>query len=271
MPQLPQVLADLVAESEPLDQLLSRLDEPQWQLPTPAPGWTIAHQVAHLTADFHLAGMAATDPAGFEAMSAQVGGDFDTKLAAALQPYLTGSPADLLARWRSERDQAVAALAALPADQPVPWLSRPLTATQLAAAGVMELFAHGYDIADTLGHTLPATDRLRHVVAFALGNWDFGYQVRGLPAPATPFRYELTAPSGAHWSYGPADASQRVTGTALDFCLLVTRRRHRSDLAVETTGDDATRWLEVAQGYRGAPGPGRKPGQFRTAAERPSW
>jgi len=43
---------DLVAEGEQVDRLLSGLDAEQWRLLTPAPGWTIAHQVAHLASSF---------------------------------------------------------------------------------------------------------------------------------------------------------------------------------------------------------------------------
>jgi uncharacterized protein (TIGR03084 family) len=160
----------------------------------------------------------------------------------------------------------VQALAGLPGDQLVPWLVRPLPAAVLAAAGIMELFAHGQDIVDTLQVKREPTDRLRHLVAFAVRTWDFGYLSRGLTPPQVQFRFELTAPSGAVWAHGPADASQRIAGPAADFCLLVTRRRHRADLALQATGPDADRWLDIAQAYRGSPGRGRSPGQF---ADRP--
>ncbi len=41
------------------------LEEEGWALATPTPGWTVAHQIAHLTATFRMAGLAASDPAGF--------------------------------------------------------------------------------------------------------------------------------------------------------------------------------------------------------------
>jgi Wyosine base formation len=37
------------------------------------------------------------------------------------------------------------------------------------------------------------------------------------------------------WAFGPAGATDRVVGPALDFCLLVTQRRHRTDLALVAT------------------------------------
>ena len=60
------------------------------------------------------------------------------------------------------------------------------------------------------------------------------------------------------WAWGPEDAEQRVTGPAYDFCLLVTQRRHRDDLALEATGTDADKWLDIAQAFAGPSGGGRE-------------
>lgn len=90
---------------------------------------------------------------------------------------------------------------------------------------------------------------------------DLGYESHGLTPPAAPFRFELTAPSGEPWTIGREDA-QTISGPAHDFCLLVTRRRHRDDLALTAAGEDAEQWLDIAQTYRGPAGEGRKPGQF---------
>ncbi|MGK5552255.1 TIGR03084 family metal-binding protein, partial [Actinomadura kijaniata] len=241
---------DLAAEGDDVDALVADLDGARWDLPTPAPGWTIANQVAHLRFIFRLAGTAAADPEGFQTLIAGAAGNFDGAVNAAVEE-LMDEPSKMLARWRAERAAAVEALAAVPAGQPVPWLVRPIPAGVLACAGIMELFGHGQDIADALGVRRTYTDRIRHLVGFAVLVWEFGYQARGLTPPDTPFRFELTAPSGELWAYGPPDAEQRVTGPAVDFCLLVTRRRHRDDLALQATGADADEWLNIAQAYRG--------------------
>jgi enediyne biosynthesis protein E11 len=261
-----ELFADLAAEGEALDRLVSGLGPAQWDLPTPAPGWTIKHQIAHLASTARVAFTAATDPEAVRTQIAGAVGDFDAALRAILLPYLADPPEALLVRWRAERKNAVEALAAVPPGELLPWLSRPMPAAVLASAGIMELFAHGQDIADALGADRAHTDRIRHLVRFAEGNRDFGYQVRGLSPPSDEFRFELTAPSGDIWRSGPADAADRVTGPAVDFCLLVTRRRHRDDLSLVASGPAAGRWLDIAQAYRGAPGPGRAPGQFRRAA-----
>lgn len=265
MPTQRDVFTDLNAEAAEIDRLLAGLDTAQWELPTPAPGWTIAHQVAHLAATFRLAGLAAANPAMFQRVASTFSPDFDANVSAALAEYLAEPPATLFQRWQAERDRAASALAAVPPNQTVPWLVNPLPPTVLASAGMMELFGHGQDIADTLGVRRTWTDGIDHLVAFAVRTWDFGYLARDMAVPDTRLRFEITAPSGASWEFGPADADNRIAGPAEDLCLLVTRRRHHTDLDLVATGDVAQQWLEIAQAYRGPAGQGRTAGQFATA------
>ncbi|BCJ41164.1 wyosine base formation [Actinoplanes ianthinogenes] len=257
-----QVTAALAASGDEVDRMVAGLGPDGWATPTPAPGWTVAHQIAHLAATFRMAGLAAADPGAFGALAGTLSPDFDANVERALSQFVNDPPEVLLARWRQERATAGKALDALPPDQLVPWLVRPIPAATLAAAGMMELFGHGQDIADALGIERTHTDRLRYLVTFAVRTWDFGYLARGLPVPEQPFRFEITAPSGALWEFGPAGAAARITGPAADFCLLVTRRRHHRDLTVRADGAPAEQWLEIAQAYRGPAGEGRRPGQF---------
>ncbi|WP_018657672.1 TIGR03084 family metal-binding protein [Actinomadura flavalba] len=262
MTDLQEVYADLAAEGEELDRVLSGLDDAAWATPTPAPGWTIAHQVAHMAATFRMAAMSAAEPEAFTAMVDGLGPDFDANVAGAMAPYLAEPPARLLERWRAELAASVKALGAVPQDQVVPWLVRPLPPAILACAGIMELIGHGQDVLDALGVQRTWTDRVKHLVGFAVVVKDFGYEAHGLTPPAEEFRWEIMLPSGTPWEFGPQDAANRVSGPAADFCLLVLRRRHRADVAVRAEGAEADRWLDIAQAYRGPAGPGRAAGQF---------
>jgi enediyne biosynthesis protein E11 len=259
------VFTDLVIEGEELDAVVADLTPEQWRTPTPAPGWTVAHQVAHLAFVAQLARIAATDPASFEKLAAAARADFQGAVDSRLAEYLRQPVEQVLERWREERTAADAALVAVGPQGMVPWLVNPLPASVLAAAGMMELYAHGQDILDALGRVRVPTDRIGHLAFFGARTRDFGYQARGLEPPAEEFRFELTAPSGQVWAFGRKDAEQKVTGPAADFCLLVTRRRHRDDLALTATGEEADRWLDIAQAYRGPAGQGRRPAQFATA------
>ncbi len=256
------LLADLTAESGALDDIVADLDPAGWATPTPATGWTVAHQIGHLAWTDELALLAATDSAGFQkaveaALSARVSYVDDAAASRAALP-----PADLLAEWRAGRAALVEALAAVPAGVKLPWFGPPMSGASMATARLMETWAHGQDVADALGVQRPVTDRLRNVAHIGVRTRDFAFRAHGLTPPATEFRVELVAHSGAVWTWGPAEAAQRVTGPALDFCLLVTQRRHRDDLTLVAVGDDADRWLGIAQAFAGPPGSGREVGQF---------
>ena len=69
------------------------------------------------------------------------------------------------------------------------------------------------------------------------------------------------APSGELWEWGPVDAEQSVRGSAYDFCLLVTQRRHRDDLDLVATGPDADQLARHRPGVR-------RPRRRRTEAGR---
>lgn len=78
--------------------------------------------------------------------------------------------------------------------------------------------------------------------------------------PPIDVRVDLTAPSGAIWTFGPDDASQSITGPAEDFCLVTTQRRHLDDTALEVAGDAARDWMIQAQAFAGpaTDGPARR-------------
>ena len=168
-------------------------------------------------------------------------------------------PAVLLDRWRAGRVALAAALTAVPGGDTVPWYGTRMSAASMATARIMETWAHGEDVAEALGVVRTPTGRLRHVVHLGFRTLGHGFAAHGRAVPTMPVRVELTAPDGSTWAYGPADAADRVTGPALDFCLLVTQRRHRADLALVATGPTADAWLDVAQAFAGPPGAGRKP------------
>ncbi|TAM87554.1 MAG: TIGR03084 family protein [Jatrophihabitans sp.] len=259
MVRLQAVLADLAHEGADLDALVAPLEPQRWALPTPAAGWTIAHQIAHLAWTDEAALLAATDPDAFAAEVRAALPRIATYVQDAAAEGAARPPADLLASWRSGRRALVDALALVPDGTRLPWFGPPMSATSMATARIMETWAHGQDVADALGIARAATDRLRHVAHLGVRTRDFAYLVRDRAAPVAPFRVELTGPSGDVWAWGPADAAQRVTGTALEFCLLVTQRVNRADTALRAEGADADGWLDIAQAFAGPPGAGRPP------------
>ncbi|MFD0148443.1 TIGR03084 family metal-binding protein [Streptomyces sp. NPDC055721] len=253
------VLDDLREESEELDVLVRELSEEQWSAPTPAPGWTIAHQIAHLAWTDRAALLAATDPEAFAVETEKALAAPDRFVDEGAEEGAKLPPAELLAAWRAGRERLQEALRAVPSGARFPWYGPPMSAPAMATARLMETWAHAQDVADALGVVRAPTARLRHVAWIGVRARDYAYLVRGIPAPAEPFRVELASPDGEMWAYGPEGAAQTVTGPALDFCLLVTQRVHRDDTALVAHGPDAERWLGIAQAFAGPAGAGRAP------------
>ena len=233
---IPALLADLAAESAALEAVLAPLPAVDWLAPTPAAGWTISDQVSHLAYFDQAALLSVTDPDRFRAQAAALAGggeDFPDRIAAQFR-HLGG--AELL-----------------------PWYGPDMGLASSITARLMETWAHAQDIYDALKLDREPTGRLRHVAHIGIGARAYSFAVNGQPQPTAPIRVELAAPDGSQWTWGPADAADRVTGPALDFCLVVTQRRHRDDTALEVTGPAATAWMAIAQSFAGPAGPGRPP------------
>ena len=253
------LLADLRAEGDELDGVVAQLEDTAWLTPTLAEGWTVAHQIAHLAWTDDQALLAATDPDGFGRLVAEAGTALAGVVDEAAAEGARETPERLLGRWRAGRAALAEELRALPDGARLPWFGPPMSATSMATARLMETWAHGLDVTDALRSSPSVSPRLRHVAHIGVRTRDFAFRQHGQTPPAEEFRVELEAPDGSTWAWGPEDAEQRVTGPALDFCLRVTQRRHRDDLALTAVGPDADRWLDLAQAFAGPPGPGRPP------------
>ena len=273
---------DLAAETVVLREMVSGLDEEGWRQPTPAPGWNIADQVSHLAHFDEVAVQAATRPQEFSAELAAAAeraatanganGADGASGGAGIDPdgiaeqYRTMRPAELLAWFDEARAELLASYRAMQPSVRVPWYGMHMSAASMLTARLMETWAHGQDIADTLGTRREPTDRLRHVAHLGVAARPFSFAANGRPIPEEKVRVELISPGRDMWLWGPPEALDRVAGSALDFCLAVTQRRHLGDTSLIISGPVATEWMSIAQAFAGPPGPGREPGQFRRRA-----
>lgn len=253
---------DLALETASLLHLLDGLADADWERTTPAPGWTVGDQIAHLAYFDDMAVLGATDRAAFEhrrdhAPVVDAQGDRITERVA--KQYRGTPPAALDAWFRRSRAELDAVFRALDPSTRVPWYGPDMSAAAMLTARIMETWAHGHDVADAVGAQWPVTAALRQVAHLCVRAVPNSFRAHGRPAPDVPIRVELTGPAGDVWAWGPDDAIDRVQGPALDLCLVATRRRHPSDTALVAEGPVATEWLTIAQAYAGPPGAGRPP------------
>ena len=261
---LTALIDDLAAEGDQLRSTVDALGVDGWTLTTPAPGWTVATQVAHLLWTDEVAVLAAHSHESAEAKQAWD----DVVLAAINDPmgYVDAGALELaerpreeiLDRWAASRTALRTALTGYPSGQKMPWFGPPMSAASMATARFMETWAHALDVYDAAGRRPEPTDRIKHVAYLGVRTRDYSYSVHDQQPPAEEFRVELTAPSGELWAWGPQDAAQSVRGPAYDFCLLATQRVNRADTDLVAVGTDAEHWLGIVQAFAGPPGPGRE-------------
>jgi uncharacterized protein (TIGR03084 family) len=259
--------ADLLAETRVLDDLLAGLDDATWERATPAQGWAIRDQVSHLAYFDETAHTAAVDPERFRREAGELmelGAGFPDEVAAQCRDL---PAAELLGWFRRARQEFVETFGKLDAKTRLPWYGTEMSAASSVTARLMETWAHGQDVADSLGVRREPTARLRHIAHLGVATFGFVFRLNDREVPATAVRVELTGPDGETWSWGLPEASDVVSGQALDFCLAVTQRRHVDDTALHVAGPVAAEWMAIAQAFAGAPGPGRKPGEFPAPGE----
>jgi uncharacterized protein (TIGR03084 family) len=249
----PDLLADLRYESDQLAVHLDGLAYEQWRLATPAQGWSIQDQVSHLAFFDDAAHLALTQPQEFRTLAQRLvadGMDFPDRIAA---HHRILAPDTLLAWFVAARHDLLAGFTDEDPRRRLPWFGPDMSVASSATARLMETWAHGRDIYDALGVQDPPSPGLRNIAHLGVTTFGFAHTVNGLDVPDEPLRVELLCPDGQSWFWGPADASNRVSGPALDFVLTITQRRHWTQTALVATGPVASRWLDIAQAFAGAP------------------
>lgn len=253
------LLADLKAETAVVETMLADLDPADWDLPTVAAGWTIRDQISHLAFFDDAATHAAKNPDAFRESVRELlalGDDFPDQVA---ERYRAMPPDELHDWFASARQAFVTVFAAIDPGTKLPWYGPDMSAASSITARLMETWAHGQDIADTLGREPEPTVRLRHIAHLGVRTLGHSFVLRGRPIPAEPVYVALSGPTGDVWTWGPPDATNSVHGPALDFCLVVTQRRNIADTQLYATGPITEEWMTIAQAYAGAAGPGRPP------------
>jgi uncharacterized protein (TIGR03084 family) len=253
------LIADLRAETAVLDGILDRLDEAAWQLPTPAPDWSVSDQISHLAHADDSATLAVRDRAKFEAGRGAVVSDVNGFTARVAREHRDMPPAELRAWFARARNTMIDVYGALDPSTRVPWYGPDMSAAAQMTARIMETWAHGRDVADAVGVEWAVTPGLRQVAHISVRAIPNSFRANGRPVPDDPVRVELTTTAGDVWVWGPADAANRVTGDAVELCLVATQRRHPDDTSLVAEGPVATEWLTIAQAFAGPPGAGRAP------------
>ena len=259
------LVADLAAETSELAAVLASLTPQDWDAATPAEGWAVRDQVTHLAFFDGATLLAVTDRAAFEAQRAELSafGDRFPDVVAAQYRHLSGR--GCLDWFLRAREALLTAYQTADPRLRLPWYGPDMGVLSSVTARLMETWAHGQDILDTLRERREPTARLRHIADLGVRTFAFNFRLRGLPVPEDKVRVELTGPGGPdrpgeqRWVGGPDGAANKVEGDAEEFCLIVTQRRNVADTSLTVTGPVAAQWIAIAQAFAGAATDPRRP------------
>ena len=263
MPDMHAMAADVQAEHDDLMRLLRPLSFDDWDAPTTAPGWSVRDQVTHVAVFDDVARMAIQEPEAFLQLRDRQGADVQRYVHEVNERGRGLNGAEMVDWSTRERARLVHALRTVDPSSRIPWFGPAMSPASKATARLMESWAHGQDIVDALGLVRVPTARLYHVAYIGVRAVPNSFRTNGREIPDDPVYVALDAPGGDRWVWGDVDAANRVEGDALDFCLVVTQRRHVDDTDLVVSGDMAHEWMLIAQAFAGPPGAGRTPGQFR--------
>ena len=248
-----EIVAALAGQHAELAGLLEGLDDAGWARPTPCEGWSVSDVVLHLvqTDDLAIASAQGRFPEAASARSSSFApsgtvDDWADQAVAAER----GQPGPAVgARWAATAAELRDALLACDPSARVQWVAGDLSARTLATTRVAECWIHTGDVADALGVTLPATDRLRHIARLAWRTLPYAFARAGRPAPG-PTAFHLRGPIGEAWDFVPDGAvANIVRGDALDLCLVAGRRADPADTGLVAEGPDAAAVLDLVRTY----------------------
>ncbi|BBO69762.1 hypothetical protein DSCA_36920 [Desulfosarcina alkanivorans] len=261
-----QICSDLTWEQNTLDTLVSSLKPDDWAAVTLCDGWTVKDEICHLAYFDYTARLSAADPASFDQHLVEIQQKIK-EMADFIEVSLAKGRAmvieQLLQWWREERRKLIEALLRLDPHDRLSWYGPPMSASSFASARLMETWAHGQDIYDVLKKKRPVSPGLKHVAHLGVTTFGWSFSNRGMIVPDTPVFVTLTAPSGNLWTWGDETAVETITGSAEEFCLVVTQRRHVDDTALVCDGRTARQWMLNAQAFAGPPDNGPPAGTFR--------
>jgi uncharacterized protein (TIGR03084 family) len=246
---LSDLVVDLANEQDDLREICAGLSRDEWLTPTAARGWDVRDTVAHLADTDEIAMDTLTDgPRSLNRFVTQLASSRDVTLWGVLRGRRR-SGADVLTWWERTSASECELLGGLEVTTRVPW-GLGMGPPAFVTARLMETWAHGLDVRHAVGAASVDTDRLRHVAFLATRALPYAFSFAGRALPTAPLRVELDLPSGERWTHGPADAADRITGPAGEYCRVFVQRMPVSRAhGLVATGAGAREALAVARAF----------------------
>ena len=246
---------DFRDESEALYRLMQPLDAEAFDTSTQFKQWTFSDILGHLHLWNHAADLSLTDEAAFQTFISEV---FQYVASGSLRSFekqwldgLCGR--ELLEEWHTFVLEMSQRFGAADPQMRVKWAGPDMSVRSSITARLMETWAHGLAIYDALGVERHDADRIRNIAVLGVNTFGWTFKNRRLEVPSRTPYVRLTAPSGVTWEWGESNETERVEGSAAEFCQVVTQTRNVADTGLQVAGDTATMWMRIAQCFAGPP------------------
>jgi len=266
---------DFRDECDALHAALENAPAEAWAEPTQFKGWTFDDVLGHLYFFDHASEIAARSRDDVQALFRDIfqASATGVSLIDYSRRWLQGCAGSaLLERWRTQYQRLAEIYAAFEPGHRLAWAGPDMSARSFMSARQMETWAHGQAIFDALGIDRVEHDRLRNIAVMGVNTFDWTFKVNRRDVPAAKPYLRLTSPSGALWEWNEPSTAERVEGSAVEFCRVVTQTRNVLDTSLAVTGEIARQWMASAQCFAGPPESPPAPGtRFKQGRYNSEW
>ena len=214
-----EILADLVAEQQGLDQSLQRAPDRDWKKKVGNRGWSVQDTIAYLWwAERHIARILTDGLVPKKALAEHDGvAGFEQ---AGVENAKPKRPQEVIEQWRFARADVVDALSRLGERDRVKWLNGKVAAQTFATMRLADTWSHGLEILTALDKEIIDTPRLRHIAWLGWATLPHAFEKAGAAYPEK-VRVEMVGPGYSRWVFGPEDSENIIRGQASDWCRVV--------------------------------------------------
>lgn len=227
-----------------------------WSRPTQFKAWTFDDILGHLHMFDYASELAARSREDVQAFFKQIfagraGGKTLTEFTRDWLDGCTGP--ELLERWRRQYQRLADIYLPLDPNLRLAWAGPDMSTRSFMSARQMETWSHGQAVFDSLGLERTEHDRLRNIAVMGINTFGWTFTVNRREVPTVKPYVRLTSPSGVTWEWNDPATTDRVEGTAVEFCRVVTQTRNVLDTKLQVWGPVAREWMSIAQCFAGPP------------------
>lgn len=249
-----QQASDFKEVCDQISTLLEGLEEEDFARSTAFKSWTVDEILRHLHVWNRAAMLSLQEPEAFASYMQEAAKSRGLNFREFEAQQIGGlSGRALLDEWRSFYAELADAFCGVDPRQRVAWAGPSMSARSSITARLMETWSHAQAIYDEFGVDRPPSNALANIVVLGLNTYGWTFKNRGEEPPEPRPQLVLTMASGKVQVFGEVAGEERISGPAQEFCQVVTQCRNIADTSLKVSGENAARWMAIAQCFAGPP------------------